>query len=394
MKKHFLLSSIICFLTIFYSLYQHRKTSSQKFCQLIDEKFLYGLSSKQVEDCQNIPDTDLLFSQWWENRSKWLESFNESHLFLIGKKGSQLLWEGKAKENGFRMTQFSKRYFVHKTQTEDHILQKGDELISWNGVSVQDLTSVEHIYFLSGRLAIKRKNKELTLDLNPKEVSWSLWPRKLTADDWTLIQIPAFRKEGFSEKTLKKLMGSINKDKPLIIDLRGNSGGNMSAAINMMSYFFCEETKLGEFKKPNIEKTETFVPKLDHIDMISQVDQDSNLDIVTQKTEFCLNNELIVFVDKWSASASEFFAGSLQDLKRAQVVGSVTAGQTQVAVWYPFINNHPEYYLIIPRAQILTASGRYLEGIGVYPDYTIKTQVAHLKSAADNYLSYYYKYLK
>jgi carboxyl-terminal processing protease len=74
---------------------------------------------------------------------------------------------------------------------------------------------------------------------------------------------------------------------------------------------------------------------------------------------------VLILVDELSASSSEEFAGSLQALGRATVVGSQTPGRCLVA---NIVQLPSGAILSYPNGQSQTPDGRVLEGNGVVPD--------------------------
>lgn len=75
--------------------------------------------------------------------------------------------------------------------------------------------------------------------------------------------------------------------------------------------------------------------------------------------------QVVILVDELSASSSEEFAGSLQALRRATIVGSQTPGRCLVQN----IELLPEGALLVyPWGQSQTPNGRVLENNGVAPD--------------------------
>ena len=102
--------------------------------------------------------------------------------------------------------------------------------------------------------------------------------------------------------------------KGLIIDLRGNSGGLLSNAINILDYL-CERGELllfskGKTNRSNKEWKSRRKPILD------------------------IDTPIVVLVNKGSASASEIVSGSLQDLDRAVILGQNTFGKGLVQHMY------------------------------------------------------------
>jgi carboxyl-terminal processing protease len=91
----------------------------------------------------------------------------------------------------------------------------------------------------------------------------------------------------------------------LIIDLRGNSGGIMEAAIQIANQFL-KEGQLIVYTKGRA--------------------QPRNEARATGKGEF-ETGDLVVLIDEWSASASEILAGAIQDNDRGTIIGRRSFGK-------------------------------------------------------------------
>lgn len=91
----------------------------------------------------------------------------------------------------------------------------------------------------------------------------------------------------------------------LILDLRGNVGGYLNAAISVADEF--------------LEAGELIV----YTDGRSQPRQEYYAD----KTGMCQDKEVVVLIDEWSASASEIVAGALQDNDRGLIIGRRSFGK-------------------------------------------------------------------
>ena len=128
------------------------------------------------------------------------------------------------------------------------------------------------------------------------------------------IRITRFSRN--ASKDFKKGLEELQKQniKGLVIDLRGNSGGLLSNAINILDYL-CERGELllfskGKTNRSNKEWKSRRKPILD------------------------IDTPIVVLVNKGSASASEIVAGTLQDLDRAVIIGQNTFGKGLVQHMY------------------------------------------------------------
>jgi len=152
------------------------------------------------------------------------------------------------------------------------------------------------------------------------------------------------RLTGFTEKAGTELRdaiidlekeGTINA---FLLDLRGNSGGLLEAAVEVLGVFLPNGT--------TVVKTKGF--------------RDGEHSFETHTTPMLLNTPLAVMVDKGSASASEIVAGALQDLDRAIVVGTKTFGKGLVQKVYN-IDKSSNTKIKITTAKYYIPSGRCVQ---------------------------------
>jgi len=177
--------------------------------------------------------------------------------------------------------------------------------------------------------------------------------------------------------------------KGLIIDLRGNPGGLLQEALEILNLFLPKGELLLE--------TRGRMPE-------------SNQKYYAQMHPFEPNLPLVVLIDEQSASASEIVAGTLQDLDRAVILGHRSFGKGLVQVVRPLVENTQmkitvsRYYTPSGRCIQLgresdrvfkTRSGRTVrEANGITPDITLPTALPlPLKNAVSPYLFLFSAYL-
>ncbi|MBI1305209.1 MAG: PDZ domain-containing protein [Bacteroidetes bacterium] len=102
-----------------------------------------------------------------------------------------------------------------------------------------------------------------------------------------------------------KKLNSKNEIKKIILDFRGNPGGYLNTAIEMLDEFIDESTVLAYTSGRNEERK----------------------NYNSTPGGLCTKQELICLVDERSASASEIFSGAIQDLDRGLIVGRRTYGK-------------------------------------------------------------------
>ena len=125
----------------------------------------------------------------------------------------------------------------------------------------------------------------------------------------------------------------------LVLDLRGNGGGLMNEAAEIVS---------------------VFVPKGSLVVTAKGRQEGSSYEYRTTKDPVDTKLPLIVLVDSSSASASEIVAGALQDMDRAIIIGTRTFGKGLVQSIRPLPYNGE---LKITTAKYYTPSGRCVQAI-------------------------------
>lgn len=145
----------------------------------------------------------------------------------------------------------------------------------------------------------------------------------------------------FGRTTYNEFITSIAKLKQsncqsFIIDLRGNTGGYMDAAIKMINEFMPGGRMIVYAEGKAFPRFESFA----------------------NGTGTCLDNDIIVLTDEISASASEIFSGAIQDNDRGLIVGRRTYGKGLVQSPIK-LNDGSEIRLTV--ARYYTPSGRCIQ---------------------------------
>jgi carboxyl-terminal processing protease len=158
---------------------------------------------------------------------------------------------------------------------------------------------------------------------------------------------------GFSEHAAEELARVAADDikagkEALVLDLRGNPGGFVTAARSIASQFLADGTVFWE------------------------EDADGNLQETVAETGGAATDPaipLVVLVDGNSASASEIVAGALQDRGRAKLVGTQTFGKGTVQQWTQLEDDAGGFRLTV--AKWLTPDKTWVHGTGITPDVVV-----------------------
>ncbi|TLP61224.1 tail-specific protease [Pseudomonas mosselii] len=169
-----------------------------------------------------------------------------------------------------------------------------------------------------------------------------------------IIEIPAFYLDfkayragdpdyKSTTRDVKKLLTELQKEKVdgVVIDLRNNGGGSLQEATELTSLF--------------IEKGPTVLVR----------NSDGRVDVLEDENPGAFyKGPLALLVNRLSASASEIFAGAMQDYHRALIIGGQTFGKGTVQTIQPL--NHGELKLTL--AKFYRVSGQSTQHQGVLPD--------------------------
>ena len=155
-------------------------------------------------------------------------------------------------------------------------------------------------------------------------------------------------------------LASMHDVRGLIIDLRGNPGGYLSVVHTITKHLLAEKTKISTWKFRN-----------KRVDYSFDAARDAYL------------GQVVVLIDVRSTSASEYFAGSLQSINRAVIIGERSPGYLLIANWKKLFNGTSFMYAF---AQPIMPDGKVIEGKGVVPDIEIKLDRNELLQGKDTQL--------
>ncbi|PMY52332.1 tail-specific protease [Pseudomonas sp. FW305-67] len=192
--------------------------------------------------------------------------------------------------------------------------------------------------------------------LEDQAVKKSILSLKQDGKDYKLgvIEIPAFYLDfkafragdpdyKSTTRDVKKLLTELQKDKVdgVVIDLRNNGGGSLQEATELTSLF--------------IDKGPTVLVR----------NADGRVDVLEDENPGAFyKGPMALLVNRLSASASEIFAGAMQDYHRALIIGGQTFGKGTVQTIQPL--NHGELKLTL--AKFYRVSGQSTQHQGVLPD--------------------------
>ncbi len=229
-------------------------------------------------------------------------------------------------------------------------VKAGDIILKIDNLSTLNMTIDEAVSHMRGKpktkivLTIVREGEskplKITIIRDIIKID-SVYTKTVDKENILYLRVTSFDKK-VVQKTKEALLKNKNT-KGIILDLRNNPGGLLNQAVGLVNLFVDKGiivSQRGRVKKEDIKYDATPSATLTHVPMV-------------------------VLVNGGSASASEIVSGSLQDHKRAVVIGTKTFGKGSVQVILP-INDTEALRLTIARYYL--PSGRTIQAVGVIPD--------------------------
>ncbi|MFQ6674092.1 MAG: S41 family peptidase, partial [Fidelibacterota bacterium] len=223
----------------------------------------------------------------------------------------------------------------------------GDRIVDIDGESTKDMSLDEAAKKIRGEkgtkvvLTIRRFSESESLDfeltrdnIRIEDVSYS----GIIHDNMGYVRLSRFSKNSPVEirKAFRSLMEQgIDK---LVLDLRGNPGGLLEAAVDILDMIIEKGDKILYTKGRGEEANREFVSKTDPV--------------IPESVS------LAILIDGGSASASEIVAGVVQDLDRGVVIGARSFGKGLVQSVYPLDRNRS---LKLTTAKYYIPSGRLIQ---------------------------------
>lgn len=234
----------------------------------------------------------------------------------------------------------------------------GDRIVAVDGQSVKELSPDRAADQLKGPEGSKVTLAILGKDNQPREVTVCRTRVEVpSVTDVDIIdrelKIGYFRLLSFQRTTASDVAAALHRlsqqgISSLIIDLRGNPGGLLGAAVETADLFLSQGV---------VVSTRGRNPQ-------------ENL-VYNAHDSGTWTIPLVVLIDRESASAAEIFAGAIQDQGRGTVVGTPSYGKGSIQGIFPL--NRGDSGLRLTTARFFSPQGRPYTGRGVIPDIRVQT---------------------
>ena len=235
-------------------------------------------------------------------------------------------------------------------------LQTGDRIVKIDGLSTKDMQLQDAVKRMRGRPGTKVMITVVREGwTEPKDVEIVREQIRVhsvrTADLGGGVAYVKLRQ--FQEQTPPDLAAALEKAakggmKALLLDLRNNPGGLLTAAVEVTEEFV-EDGKLVVYTEGRV--------------------RNQNMRFSAHAKKSYPRLPMVVLVNQGSASASEIVAGALQDWGRAIIVGTQTFGKGSVQTIIPLSDGSG---LRLTTAKYFTPKGRSIHGKGITPDIIVE----------------------
>ncbi len=245
-------------------------------------------------------------------------------------------------------------------------VKSGDKILAIDGKSTKGISTNQAVSEIRGpkgstvKLILLRKNKRVKIKIVRATIQVPETKDSLDTKSG-VYQIALYEFTSNSANLFSQAFARFKKSdsKKLIIDLRGNPGGYLSAAVDIASHFL---------PKGSTIVTEDFAEK-----------EQNKVHTSLGYNDAPKGTKIVVLIDGGSASASEILAGALQDNKRATLIGAQSFGKGSVQTLIPIDGGS----LKVTVARWITPDGHWIMGNGITPDIKVPYTAADAAAKTD-----------
>ena len=219
-----------------------------------------------------------------------------------------------------------------KELTPDNVGELSDEIKGEEGTTVN--------------LEIMRGEETLELDVERRRIEVSHIESEMLDNNIAYIQVLDF--DGGTAKEFKENYETLKKQgaTSLIIDIRGNGGGVVDEAIDMLEMICDKDSTL-----------------------LIETDKNGNEEVIKAEENPIIDIPVVVLVNGTSASASEIFAGALKDNNKATIIGTKTYGKGVIQTLIRLADGSG---IKITTEEYCTPNRNKINKVGIEPNITVE----------------------
>ena len=235
-------------------------------------------------------------------------------------------------------------------------LQSGDQIIAVDGVAVETSNLQQTIGQLRGHagsrvtVTVLRDDEAIDYEMQRQVIRVASVHKELLAPSFGYIRVSQF-----SENTARELGRAVDDLQDagdgllegLVLDLRNNPGGVLDSAVDVSDLFLDSGVIVSADGRSS----------------------DSRFTRSAHRGDILDGANMVVLVNRGSASASEIVAGALQDHNRALVIGTGTFGKGLVQTVVPLSKGRA---IKLTTSRYYTPSGDSIHDVGITPDIFIE----------------------
>ncbi|HYG48263.1 MAG TPA: S41 family peptidase [Allosphingosinicella sp.] len=212
----------------------------------------------------------------------------------------------------------------------------------------------------------------------PHGISW-----KQAAPSVGFLSIQSFEDGPGVVARIDQAFAALGGNESLIVDLRGNGGGTLAAAMRLADHILPRPMPVGYFasRQGLIERNLTSIDQLDRsaLSTFAGYSSEEFGRAIAEKGALMLTSggraprlysgKVVILIDEYCFSASEALAGVVKETKAATLIGRKTPGLMLGANMIPIEGG---WTLVLPVLDFRTPRGVKVEGRGVEPDIKVK----------------------
>lgn len=249
---------------------------------------------------------------------------------------------------------------IKGSPAEEAGIEAGDLIINVEGIDMFGKSTEEVASLVRGEegttvnITLLREDEEFNVDVMRASIQIPNAESEMLSDSIGYLAINTFGSTSDTEvyQQLEQLKSSGMEQ--LVLDLRGNGGGYLNAALQISTNFIKNGPVL-------------YVLDSDGNEEGYEINQGNNWDL-----------PMVVLINGGSASASEILVGVLDDYDKATIIGENTFGKGTVQTIIPLENGG---YLKLTINEYFTPNKNKINGIGIAPDIEVLNQDKQLEAA-------------
>src|SRR5437667_8279552 len=358
MKKAFVISSLLVVLTLSLggSVASKSADSSATYEQL--KLFTEVLSIVQNQYVDQVPPKDLIYSaikgtlRGLDAHSSFLDpdSYKEMQVETSGSFG------GLGIEITLRDDVLTVVSPIEGTPAHRAGLQTGDRIVKIDGLVTKDMQLPDAVKRMRGKpgtkvtITVVREGwtEPKDFDITREQIRVQSVRAHDLGGGIAYVKLRQFQEQSPGDMAAALEKAAKGGMKALLLDLRNNPGGLLTAAVEVTEEFI-DDGKLVVYTEGRV--------------------RNQNMRFSAHAKKSYPNLPMVVLVNQGSASASEIVAGALQDWGRAIVVGTQTFGKGSVQTIIPLSDGSG---LRLTTAKYFTPKGRSIHGKGITPDIVVE----------------------